>query len=77
MLHAAHQSKQPVALRTVAASLTLALCLIQTSFSQQDDAAKAEFEAIVSADTMIMVPMGDGVGLATDVYRPKTEEYPE
>lgn len=36
-----------------------------------DDPDVAKFKAISEADTMIMVPMRDGVGLATDVYLPK------
>jgi len=31
----------------------------------------AKFKAISESDTMVMVPMRDGVGLATDVYLPK------
>lgn len=31
----------------------------------------AKFKAISNADTMLMVPMRDGVRLATDVYKPK------
>ena len=31
----------------------------------------ADLERIAIADTMVMVPMGDGVRLATDIYRPK------
>ena len=36
-----------------------------------DDPDVAKFKAISEADTMVMVPMRDGVGLATDVYLPK------
>ncbi len=39
--------------------------------AQEDDAEVAKFRAISESDTMIMVPMRDGVGLATDVYLPK------
>ncbi len=38
-----------------------------------DDPDVAKFKAISEADTMVMVPMRDGVGLATDVYLPKGE----
>jgi uncharacterized protein len=41
------------------------------AFAQDGDADAAKFKAISEADTMIMVPMRDGVGLATDVYLPK------
>ncbi len=37
----------------------------------QTDPEVAKFKALSAADTMIMVPMRDGVRLATDVYRPK------
>ncbi|RUA13561.1 MAG: hypothetical protein DSY83_11095, partial [Flavobacteriia bacterium] len=36
-------------------------------------AGKEKFKAISEADTMVMVPMSDGVRLATDVYLPKGE----
>ncbi len=42
-------------------------------YAQDDDPDVARFKAISEADTMIMVPMRDGVGLATDVYLPKGE----
>ena len=46
-----------------------------TVFAQEasPDPDIAKFEAISEADTMVMVPMRDGVGLATDVYLPKGE----
>lgn len=39
--------------------------------SAQDDPDEAKFKAISEADTMILVPMRDGTGLATDIYLPK------
>jgi len=48
-----------------------ALLLGGTARAQQEDPNIAKFKAITEADTMIMVPMRDGVGLATDVYLPK------
>lgn len=36
-----------------------------------EEATLADLERIAIADTMVMVPMRDGVRLATDVYRPK------
>jgi putative CocE/NonD family hydrolase len=39
--------------------------------AQDDDPNVTKFKAISESDTMIMVPMRDGVGLATDVYLPK------
>jgi len=52
-----------------------ALCALPIiAFAQDDvDPDVAKFKAISEADTMILVPMRDGVGLATDVYLPKGE----
>jgi hypothetical protein len=41
------------------------------ALAQESDKATAKFEDIATSDTMIMVPMRDGVRLATDIYRPK------
>ena len=53
----------------------ISVTLPHTVFSQEDspDPDIAKFKAISEADTMVMVPMRDGVGLATDVYLPKGE----
>ncbi len=40
---------------------------------QEDNPDVAKLNAISEADTMVMVPMRDGVGLATDVYLPNGE----
>ncbi len=49
-----------------------ALLLSLTSFAQTDeDPNLAKFSAISEADTIVMVPMRDGTGLATDIYTPK------
>jgi len=52
-----------------------AFCFTLTSplLAQDDDVLK-ELEAIAVIDQKLMVPMRDGVRLATDVYRPKTDE---
>ncbi|HEX7046106.1 MAG TPA: CocE/NonD family hydrolase [Gammaproteobacteria bacterium] len=42
----------------------------------EDDENAVKFRAISEAETMIMVPMRDGVKLATDVYLPKEGEGP-
>ncbi len=42
----------------------------------RDDENAAKFKAISEAETMVMVPMRDGVELATDVYLPKEGEGP-
>src|SRR5690606_29038098 len=57
-------------------TIFLCLCAAGNGFSQEDDEKKAKFDAIAAAETMIMVPMRDGVGLATDVYLPKDEQGP-
>ena len=44
-----------------------------SALAQDDDPDIAKFKAISEADTMVMVPMSDGVRLATDVYLPKGE----
>jgi len=41
------------------------------ALAQDDDPDVAKFKALSDSDTMIMVPMRDGVRLATDVYLPK------
>jgi putative CocE/NonD family hydrolase len=52
-------------------SAIISVALPHAVFSQEDDPDVAKFRAISEADTMVMVPMRDGVGLATDVYLPK------
>jgi len=47
------------------------ITLTPLATAQDDDPDAAKFKAISESDTMIMVPMRDGVGLATDVYLPK------
>lgn len=42
----------------------------------EDEAATQKFEAIARAETMVMVPMRDGVRLATDVYLPREGDGP-
>lgn len=49
----------------------LFLTLFALSAVAQDDAELAKFKAMSESDTMVMVPMRDGVRLATDVHRPK------
>jgi uncharacterized protein len=69
------QSRNIVSTAVAAAALTL-LALAAATRAQETEADKAKFEAITDPDTMIMVPMRDGVGLATDVYLPKDDEGP-
>ena len=47
------------------------LSLLAAPVLAQDDPALAKFRAMSESDTMIMVPMRDGVRLATDVHTPK------
>ena len=50
------------------AALFLALTVLPVSAAaQEEDPDLAKFMALTEADTMILVPMRDGVGLATDV----------
>ena len=58
-------------LRTLSGA-ALFLSLMPAALLAQDvDPDMAKFKALTESDTMVMVPMRDGVGLATDVYRPK------
>ncbi|MDE0755408.1 MAG: CocE/NonD family hydrolase [Woeseiaceae bacterium] len=52
-------------------SLFVLFVLPMAASAQDDDAKLAKFKAISESDTMVMVPMSDGVGLATDVHLPK------
>ncbi len=50
----------------------LFLCFLTwPALAQDDDSGIAKFKALSESDTMVMVPMRDGVRLATDVHRPK------
>jgi len=42
--------------------------------AQADEATLADLERIAISDMMVMVPMRDGVRLATDIYRPRDVE---
>jgi putative CocE/NonD family hydrolase len=48
--------------------------IISDSVVAQDLNMLQELEEIAIIDQKVMMPMGDGVRLATDIYRPKTEE---
>ena len=60
------------------ASAILFYCVTGLAFAQSEtpDPNIVKFKALTDADTMIMVPMRDGVRLATDVYLPKDKEGP-
>jgi putative CocE/NonD family hydrolase len=49
----------------------LLLSMVATQAIAQDDPELAKFKSMSESDTMIMVPMRDGVRLATDVHRPR------
>ena len=60
-------------------SISLAITSLLSVFMASATVAQPypkELEAVAEADTMIMVPMRDGVRLATDVYLPKDQEGP-
>jgi predicted acyl esterase len=57
---------------TAGATLFLTLCAVPIALlAKEEDPDVAIFKAISESETMLMVPMRDGVGLATDVYLPK------
>ena len=55
--------------------IALCLCVTQTVFSQENDEQKTKFNAIAEAETMIMVPMRDGVKLSAMVRFPDDAFY--
>ena len=59
---------------TLMSALAAVCCLAPMSFAIEAPAVLADLERISIADTMVMVPMRDGVRLATDIYRPKDAE---
>ncbi len=59
----------------IAAFLVGTFCFaLESPLHAQDDDVLKELEAVAVIDQKLMVPMRDGVRLATDVYRPKTDE---
>jgi putative CocE/NonD family hydrolase len=59
--------------RAVAGAALLFSLLAAPVVAQDSDPNVAKFKALTESDTMVMVPMRDGVRLATDVYLPKGE----
>ncbi len=53
------------------AALLLLACLSAPVNAQERVIALADLERIAESETMVMVPMRDGVRLATDIFRPK------
>ena len=62
--------------RFAAASVALLLAFGSQAQDETPDPNTAKFKALSESDTMIMVPMRDGIRLATDVYLPKDQEGP-
>ena len=61
--------------------VTFALGLIASSASAQihrtpDPVRRADLHRLAEVDRMVMVPMRDGVRLATEIYRPRSAEGP-
>lgn len=68
---------RPLSVLFLLAGVCLAATAVAPSHAEEEpDPDVAKFEAIVRADTMVMVPMRDGAGLATDVYLPKDRDGP-
>ena len=53
-------------------TLSVFLFLSQISFAQEQNDILEKLEEIAIIDQKVMMPMRDGVRLATDIYRPKT-----
>ncbi|MCO6475377.1 MAG: CocE/NonD family hydrolase [Phaeodactylibacter sp.] len=54
--------------------LLLLFCISVFHLPAQEDNVLQKLEAIAIIDQKVMMPMRDGVRLATDIYRPKTDE---
>ncbi|MCO6487040.1 MAG: hypothetical protein J5I98_01420 [Phaeodactylibacter sp.] len=50
------------------------LLLVACRLPAQDEAILPKLEAIAIIDQKVMMPMRDGIRLATDIYRPKTDK---
>jgi putative CocE/NonD family hydrolase len=62
----------------VALTILVAIGSLSTTLgaSDLDDERRAKLEAISEVEETVMVPMRDGIRLATDIYRPKEAEGP-
>ena len=60
--------------RSVLISFVLAYFLISNFNLQAQDKSLQELEKMARIDQKIMMPMRDGIRLATDIYRPKTDK---
>ena len=59
--------------KTLATLFSLLLMLISISSNAQDEIFE-KLEAIAIIEQKVMMPMRDGIRLATDIYRPKTDQ---
>jgi putative CocE/NonD family hydrolase len=57
--------------RTLLPLIAGLLALALPALAQKTDITYEDLERIADADTMVMVPMRDGVRLATDIFRPR------
>ena len=65
-------------MNTIKLKLFLRSFFLQHSILNSAEIEYSDLEEISISDTMVMVPMRDGVRLATDIFRPKeaNEELP-
>ena len=52
----------------------LSAFMIPSFGQEEDDALWAEVQEIAIIEQKVMMPMRDGIRLATDIYRPKTDK---
>src|SRR3546814_6116595 len=63
--------------KTCATVLLMAALVVASAASAQDltrysdDGLRAELDAIADIETAVLVPMRDGIGLSTNIWRPK------
>ncbi|UCF35525.1 MAG: CocE/NonD family hydrolase [Acidobacteriota bacterium] len=55
-------------------AVTLAIFNTSVGLAQTQDDTLSQLEAIAIIEQKVMVPMRDGIRLATDIYRPKTDK---
>lgn len=60
--------------RISGAACAFLLCVAASATAQKRTISYEDLERIADAETMVMVPMRDGVRLATDIFRPKGDE---
>lgn len=69
-----------IKIRTLLTTLTVILCTniasAQDYSKYSEDALKEILEEIAVVETKVLMPMRDGVGLSSDIYRPKNIEGP-